>query len=127
MQLQWKILHRIYPTGTLLFKMKMKDNEECYSCSVRDTIPHFFANCFISRKLWDEAEKKVSSYLGKVFKFNEKNIIIGLLPCDNFSQIEIQFINNVCLIGKLTISKFKFQRVGNILILFENELRIRGI
>ena len=77
-QLQWKILHRIYPTGTLLYKMKIKDKEECDFCGERDTIPHFFAKCPLSQKLWIEAERKVSSYLGKIIKFEEKIILLGI-------------------------------------------------
>ena len=40
-QLQWKILHRIYPTNTLLFKMKIKDKEECDFCNEKDDLIHF--------------------------------------------------------------------------------------
>ena len=126
-QLQWKILHRIYPTGTLLFKMKLKDKEDCDFCGERDTIPHFFAKCPLSQKLWFEAEKIVSSNLGKIFKFEEKIILLGIWFRDNYHQKELKYINQVCLIGKLTISKFKFHKVGNIVLCLENELSERGL
>ena len=126
-QLQWKILHKIYPTGTLLFKMKLKDQDNCEFCNERDTLIHFFSTCQVSKRLWCEAEKKISSYLGKIFKLSEKIIIFGLLCCESFSQGDVNYINRVCLIGKLSISKYKFYRTGNIELVFENELRIRGL
>ena len=126
-QLQWKILHKIYPTGTLLFKMKIKDGENCGFCDERDTLIHFFANCAVSKKLWSEAEKKISSYLGQIFKLSEKIIIFGLLCCESLSQKEVKYINEICLVGKLSISKFKFHKTGRIELTFENELRIRGL
>ena len=126
-QLQWKILHKIYPTNTLLSKMKIKEHEECDFCSERDDITHFFASCPVSRKVWSEAEKKIGCYLGKIFKLSEKIIIIGLLGSENLSNKDIDYINKVCLIGKMTISKYKFHKTGNIELTFENELRIRGL
>ena len=41
-QLQWKILHKIYPTNTLLSKMKIKEHEECDFSSEKDDITLFF-------------------------------------------------------------------------------------
>ena len=41
--LQWKRLHNIYPTNTLLCKMKVKDDQMCSCCyDVVDYIEHFF-------------------------------------------------------------------------------------
>ena len=107
--------------------MKIKDKEECDFCGERDTIPHFFANCPLSQKLWIEAERKVSSYLGKIIKFEEKIILLGIWCKDYYCQNELRYINRVCLIGKSTISKFKFHKIGNIILSFENELRERGL
>ena len=126
-QLQWKILHKIYPTNALLFKMKIKDKEECDFCNEKDDLTHFFASCPVSKKVWCEAEKKISCYLGNVFKLCEKIIIIGLMSSENLSNKDIYYINKICLIGKMTISKYKFHKTGNIALTFENELRMRGL
>ena len=113
--------------GTFLFRMKIKDKENCEFCDERDTLIHFFANCAVSKKLWSEAEKKISSYLGKIFKLSEKIIIFGLFCSESLSQKEVKYINEICLVGKLSISKFKFHKTGKIEIIFENELRTRGL
>ena len=54
-QLQWKILHNIYPTGSLLYKMKIRPTENCEFCGEYDSLSHFFANSLISKRVWKEA------------------------------------------------------------------------
>ena len=107
--------------------MKIKEQEQCDFCFERDDITHFFANCPVSKKVWSEAEKKISCYLGNIFKLSEKIIIIGLWGSENLSSKDIDYINKVCLTGKMTISKYKFHKIGNIELNFENELRMRGL
>ena len=58
-QLQWKILHNIYPSGTLLYKMKIRDNENCLICGEKDTPSHCFVFCKIAKELWKEAENVI--------------------------------------------------------------------
>ena len=58
--LQWKILHDIYPTGTLLKKMKLKENDLCKFCDMRDTPLHFFFECKYVSGLWHEVKKNNS-------------------------------------------------------------------
>ena len=44
--LQWKILHNIYPTNILLYKMKVRDDRMCSYCNdAVDCIEHFFFDC----------------------------------------------------------------------------------
>ena len=50
-QLQWKILHNIYPTGSLLYKMKIRPTENCEFCGEYDSLSHFFANCLIAKRV----------------------------------------------------------------------------
>ena len=38
----WKLLHNIYPTNNLLFKMGVKDSIRCSYCADNDYIEHFF-------------------------------------------------------------------------------------
>ena len=41
LELQWKILHNIYPTGVLLKKMKIRNDDLCQFCEEVDTLSHF--------------------------------------------------------------------------------------
>ena len=129
-QLQWKILHNIYPTGTLLHKMKIKQTENCDFCGQRDTLIHFFFHCAESRKIWKKAESYVYNKTGVRINFDEKRVIIGILNDDSIhpcTKQSLNIINKVILIGKHTISKFKFDRNGCPIILFEKEIWIRNL
>ena len=130
LQLQWKILHNIYPTGTLLKKMKIRQTENCQICGERDSLSHFFAECPIAKKIWREVELVIYNLSGIKIKLNEKMVMVGILKGDDIvlcNPKSLDIINRVILIGKHTISKFKVDNSGNPLILLENELWIRNL
>ena len=55
---QWKGLHNIYPTNTLLWKMKVRDDQMCSYCNdVVDYTEHFFFDCPTIQKFWNDIEK----------------------------------------------------------------------
>ena len=129
-QLQWKILHNIYPTGTLLNKMKIRQTENCQICGERDSLSHFFAECSIAKTIWKEVELVVYNMLGIKIKLNERRVLLGILKGDDIgicTTKSLDLINRVILIGKHTISKFKVDNSGNPIILLEKELWIRNL
>ena len=128
LELQWKILHAIYPTAVLLNKMKIKDNELCEFCGERDTLLHFFVSCHISKAVWVEAEKLASKICGRRVILSDRDKIVGILSMDShFVNEKRIMINKIILICKRTISKYKYEKVGNIIILLENQLSFRGL
>ena len=55
--IQFRILHRIIPHGTLLYKMKLITHDICTLCySEPDTILHRFFECIVIANLWREVE-----------------------------------------------------------------------
>ena len=126
--LQWKILHNIFPSGTLLFRMKLKDDENCDICGERDSPIHCFVSCKIAKEVWKVAENYIFILTGQLLKLDEKTIMIGLIGGKNINGNSFtNIVNKICLIGKFTISKFRINKTGKISILFERELprRIR--
>ena len=126
-ELQWKILHSIYPTGVLLEKMKIRNNDKCDFCGERDTLLHFFATCYVAKAAWGEVDELISKILKKKVVLSEKNKMIGIFNGDNFSRKESKIVNRIILISKRTISKFKYDRAGNIKTLLVNQLSFRGL
>ena len=127
-QLQWKLLHNIYPTGTLLYKMKIKNNENCDICGERDTPLHCFVLCPIAKEVWKDAENCIFKISSQVIKLNEKIIMIGLFNDTLvYGRIIQNLVNKICLIGKFSISKYRYFRQGKISILFEKELLLRNM
>jgi exonuclease III len=49
---QFKILHNIYPTLRHLYKYKIKDNDKCPSCLVTDDLKHTIFDCSIVKQTW---------------------------------------------------------------------------
>ena len=128
LELQWKILHSIYPSGTLLKKMKIREDENCVFCGMTDTLIHFFIECAISNQVWEEAERIITCFLGKQFKFTDKNKLIGNLEAEGvYSRQQRKYINKINLICKFSISKFKYVKEGNIKISFKRQLSFRDI
>ena len=90
-----------------------------------DSLIHFFVNCSVARSVWKEAENYVIRFSGKRIILDEKRVIFGILKEDyvcSEAKKTLHIINKIILIGKHTISKFKFLKSGNPIILFENEL-----
>ena len=51
-ELQWKLLHNIYPTNILLSKMRVRENNKCTYCPWEiDYIEHFFNDCAFVKKI----------------------------------------------------------------------------
>ena len=56
--LQWKILHNIYSTNILVYKMKVRDDRMCSYCNdVIDYTEHFSFDCPTIKKFWNYTEQ----------------------------------------------------------------------
>ena len=110
--------------------MKIRPTENCEFCGEYDSLSHFFANCLISKRVWKEASSIIHKKTGLRFGLDEKRVLFGILkddtilPCRNQA---LNIINKIILIGKHTISKFKFERSGSPIVLFEREIWIRDL
>ena len=128
LELQFKILHDIYPTATSLKKMKIKASDTCDFCGEIETPIHFFILCETTDQIWTEAEKIVSNFLGFKFNYTEKSKLFGIYEDNSVLKgHQRNFINKVNLIVKIAISRFKFYKNLNVKIYFANELKFRGI
>ena len=125
--LQWKILHNIYPTSILLKKMKIKKSDLCVSCNTLDTIDHFFFECDSIKNVWKEIGKMITKHTNQIIPLDSKSVLLGCLPNNILKKSRIKKINLLILIGKLVISKFKYGKVNNPLVLLENEIAFRQL
>ena len=107
--------------------MKIKMNDICDFCGEIDTIDHFFITCHVAKSVWDEVDKRMSIECGRRVTLSIRDKILGILDCVDFEKKRVKWINNLILVAKRSISKFKYDKVGNINILFENQLSFRGL
>ena len=127
-QLQWKLLHNIYPSGTVLYKMKIRESENCLICDERDSPIHCFVFCSIAIEVWKAAENIIFKLTDETIKLNEKIKMIGMSSNTSaHGRNVINIVNKICLIAKFTISKFRLINGGKISILFEKELLLRNM
>ena len=122
--LQWKIIHRIYPSGTVLKRMKIRESDSCQFCSHGDSLSHFFFGCKVVKSLWEEVERKIEVKIGRRIYINEVTALFGV---DLDNQSDCKYVNKIILIAKAAISKAKFLDIADrgILPIFDREMLLR--
>ena len=125
--LQWKILHNIYPSGTLLYQMKIKPSDLCKFCGARGTILHFFFECKAVSQIWNEIKKLILIKTNYKISLTVQEVLLGVLPKKGIKKQDLYLINHLILIGKLVISKGKYGKVSNFISILEHELMLRKI
>ena len=126
--LQWKLLHNIYPTALFLKKIGKYNSDCCKYCNMTETIEHFFATCSSVTNLWSKIELTILLKTNLKIKLETTDIMFGFFPKGtNNDMKDVKLINALLLIGKLTISKYKYGKYCNILSLFEKECNYRKI
>ena len=124
--LQWKIIHRIYPSGTALKRMKLRESEICNFCHLVDTLTHFFYECQAVKPLWCEVERRIEEKIGSFISITKEIAMFGIdIPIQNDSI----YANHLILLAKASISKAKFHGISNggIIPIFEREILYRKI
>ena len=120
-------MNNIYPTNILLYKMSIKNSENCEWCNELDYIEHFFIECRLVKPLWEEVEAQINAFIGKRIKLTTSRILLGVTTNDNIDKRYIASINHAILIGKMVISKLKYGNAHHIKDTFEKESRLRNL
>ena len=129
-ELQWKIIHNIYPTNILLQKMKVTDTNKCSTCKDEiDYLEHFFFHCPPVKQFWIEIERFLLSMTGICTQLNVCDVLFGIRYVNLDEKNEIKnTINHVILIGKMCISIYKKTNAsGSIFLIFEQQTRYRTL
>ena len=125
--LHWKILHNIYPTSILLNRMGIRESNRCQSCQEVDYVEHFFVDCKEVTKLWQDIERRFALKWGFRVALNKENILLGFSETSGINKLSRQQGNKIILIAKMVISKWKYGPGGDMKVMFEFEINIRGI
>ena len=124
--LQYKVNHNIFPTASILKKMKIKESELCSHCNVKETAIHFFFECRVTKPIWSEIEKLIKVNTGVTIKINFVNAMFGVKKDETLSK-NYKYINWLIMLGKVCISKLKYGPKRNSLEILESELQLRNI
>ena len=123
--LAWRVLHNIYPTNILLYKMKLVPSQNCQVCGDMDFLEHFFFSCIKVKPLWDEIHKDINASLGVAFRVKESDVITCAQNYRDISSIMLKKINYRIAIGRMVISKFRYGKARNIFEIYETECCLR--
>ena len=94
---QYKIIHNILCTNSLLYKMKKTNSAECPFCINTDqTILHLFVSCPQAQAFWSEFLVWYNYRCKTTATLTKNNIIYGLV--DNFTSCLT--LNHLVLLGK---------------------------
>ena len=126
-EIQWKILHNIFPTNIILNRMGIVKSEKCDFCDEKDYVEHAFFNCYRLESFWVDVSKRIGLKLNMRIKLLDKSVLLGIeQEFQHFSNEEQKFINLIVMIGKLTIIKNKMTKI-NIGLIFDREISLRKI
>ena len=126
-QLQWKILHNIFPTNIFLHKIGIKPSDLCDHCKERDYVEHTFFKCDRLQIFWKNISSRIDNKLNKKITLNETSVVLGIEQIQQeICQQEQHFINKVTTIAKLSIIKNNMNKFP-IEMIFERELKLRNI
>ena len=95
---QYKIIHNILYTNTILHKMKKKPHPYCpYCINVEQAISHLLFSCYVAKSFWSEFTTWFNSISPeKKSTLSKDEIIYGVL--DDWSSCLT--LNHLILIGK---------------------------
>ena len=87
----------------------------------------FFLRMFFESIFWKHINNFIRTKINIDITLNKKNILVGLSYSEfpTLKRATLDFINEIILIGKLCISKFRYGQIKNLPLLFEIEYSLR--
>ena len=126
-ELQWKIVHNIFPTNIILNRMKIKDSENCDICGEKDFIEHYFFKCERVNLFWKDVSCIISTRIDRQINLNETSVLLGIEQDKKYQDLNNAqriYINETLMVGKLSVVKSRTMGY-NIYQSFHKEINIR--
>ena len=117
---QYRLLHRILPTNTLLLKMRISDSSICNFCNVdEESLLHLFFTCRITNTFWRELFAWLNMHCQLSLNLDKEIIIFGKNLHEKYSNS----INLTLILAKQFIFSMKMQKRKPELTVFINKLK----
>jgi len=127
-ELQWKIIHNIYPTNILLKKMDLANSDRCSFCLTEtDFIEHFFYECLKIKRIWSYVEQLFYARHGLKICLNAQSVLLGIIDgkTQGLNITQLKCINFFILVAKMCVSKYRYGTPIDIIVMFDIELQLR--
>ena len=106
--------------------MRISPTEKCTTCRETDFIEHFFFDCKIVSKLWKEVEREIQRLFSVKIQLSAERVFLGIISHKYVQKKDLEKINHILLITKMTISKYKYGNHPNLFNLFQQDMYLRG-
>ena len=94
---QYKIIHRILPTNSLLHKVKKVASPSCPFCpSECQTLWHLFINCMHASCFWNKFQEWYSISSNKKLLLSELEVMFRIIRCHTYCLA----LNHLIVLGK---------------------------
>ena len=124
--LHFKILHNIYPSNTLLYKMGIKTSSHCDECHELEFLDHMLFSCAKLHSFWQHINDKIVTIIGQNIVIETNQALFGLTKDDtDVCSTKINEANHLILLAKLCITKHRFKKPSNLQFIFEYEFLLR--
>ena len=107
--------------------MKISDSNKCTTCGEIDYSEHFFYHCKQIKNLWKEIENIIRNRTKKTINLTMVDVMLGIRNHDSMTKTDMKWANEIILIGKMVISKYKYGSYKFPIELLTNELEIRKL
>ena len=102
-EFQFKIIHRILPTNSFLYKARLKDSENCSVCNTqKETILHKFVECPNVQSFWTEFIDWMNTKGYNIISLNAADILFNI------------FRNNMIISLFVLIAKYHIYTCGRL-------------
>ena len=64
----------------MLFRDRLAENDKCYHCNLRQTLIHFFVECYYTKLFWSDFAHCWNSKNDVQISLRERNILYALKP-----------------------------------------------
>jgi hypothetical protein len=75
---QFKILHNIYPTMKHLHKWGIKDTSKCNACNIDETTGHAIYDCPIAKEALVKLRTKINTDMGHNLTLSKEDVLYGI-------------------------------------------------
>ena len=126
--LHWKILHNIYPTNIMLKQMNLRTDDLCEWCQCKDVVEHVFFECEKVKVLWSTIESFISTKSNVSISLDASDVLLGINKAKyGLTKTVANMINHIIILGKLSISKWRYGNTSRLVDIFQSEVRLRKV
>ena len=117
--LQFRLMHRILATNSLLLKMKLSENDKCTFCrEEKESLLHLFWECSHTHKFWNDVFNLMTEH--GLLSNTDRNMSDIILGKDGESTL----VNLIILIAKRYIYSAKISKSVPYVSVFKKSLKL---